>query len=302
MGRDGLAAGDDVLATTTSTPIWGKLADLFDKLRLVQTALVLFVVASAVAGLSPDMTMLISMRVVQGLGAGGLTTLAQVVMATTIFDWVSWPSAALVGAGVLLLAPTVLAESRAAEPIIPLRFFRNRTIVRSALASLLVGIAMFGGTVFLSQHFQLARAESPTVSGVLTLPMVLGLFVASTVAGRSITRTGRWKGWASWGPSSGTRPTRSSRCSRPSSASPRSPRRPSPCWPRSSRCPSGRPRCAVSRNPPRRRVPPRPRAGRGRRTRSAGPARRGGRHADRLTRPAPATGQPGTSSEANQSA
>jgi EmrB/QacA subfamily drug resistance transporter len=279
-----------LLATTVSTPIWGKLADLYSKKLLVQLALVIFVVASAIAGLSVNMTMLISMRVVQGVGAGGLTALAQVIMAAMIaprergrysgylgatfalatvggpliggaltehlswhwcfyvgvpfaalaivvlqktlhlpthrrddvridylgalllsggvsslliwvslagqnFPWWSWQTAALVGGGVVLLGLTVVAESRAAEPIIPLRFFRMPTVVLSALASLFVGVAMFGATIFLSQYFQLARGESPTMSGVLTLPMIAGLFLSSTVAGLFITRTGRWKGW-----------------------------------------------------------------------------------------------------------
>ncbi|PRY11178.1 MFS transporter [Kineococcus rhizosphaerae] len=279
-----------LLATTISTPIWGKLSDLFSKKLLIQLALGIFVVASAVAGLSQSMGMLIAMRAVQGLGAGGLTALAQVIMASMIaprergrysgylgavfalgtvsgpliggaltehlswhwcfyvgvpfallaivvlqktlhlttvrkdhvridylgatllaagvasllvwvslagqqFDWGSWQTAAMVGGGIVLLALTVLVESRAAEPIIPLRFFRNPTVVLSAVASLFVGVAMFGGTVFLSQYFQLARGASPTASGLRTLPMILGLFVASTVAGQFITRTGRWKGW-----------------------------------------------------------------------------------------------------------
>ena len=279
-----------LLATTVSTPIWGKLADLFSKKVLIQVALVIFVLASAVAGLSTSMGMLIAMRAVQGLGAGGLTALAQVIMAAMIsprergrysgylgavfalgtvsgpliggaltehlswhwcfyvgvpfaiaailvlqktlhlpvlkragvhidylgalllaggvssllvwvslagqqFDWASWQSAAMVGGGIVLLALTVLVESRADEPIIPLRFFRNPTVVLSALASLFVGVAMFGGTVFLSQYFQLARGETPTMSGVLTLPMILGLFLSSTIAGQFITRTGKWKRW-----------------------------------------------------------------------------------------------------------
>jgi EmrB/QacA subfamily drug resistance transporter len=278
-----------LLATTISTPVWGKLADLFDKKLLVQAALVLFVLASAVAGLSQSMGMLIAMRAVQGLGAGGLTALAQVIMASMIsprergrysgylgatfalgtvggplvggaltehlswhwcfyvgvpfaalafvvlgrtldlpvvrrearidyagalllaagvsalliwvslagqrFDWISWPTAALVGGGVLLLGLTVLVESRAADPVVPLKFFREPTVVLSALASLFVGVAMFGATVFLSQYFQSARLQSPTAAGLSTLPMILGLTVSSTLAGRSITRTGRWKRW-----------------------------------------------------------------------------------------------------------
>jgi MFS family permease len=89
----------------------------------------------------------------------------------------------------------VLVERRAPEPIIPLRFFRNRTVVLSSLASLFVGVAMFGATVFLSQYFQLARGESPLMAGVMTIPMIAGLAVSSTVVGQVITRTGRWKIW-----------------------------------------------------------------------------------------------------------
>ncbi len=54
---------------------------------------------------------------------------------------------------------------------------------------------MFAGTVFFSQYFQLARDKSPTMSGVMTIPMIAGLFVSSTVSGQIITKTGRWKAW-----------------------------------------------------------------------------------------------------------
>src|SRR4051794_9269559 len=73
-----------LLATTVSTPIWGKLADLFSRKLLIQLALVLFVLGSALAGFSQDTTMLIGFRIVQGLGAGGLTALSQVIMADII--------------------------------------------------------------------------------------------------------------------------------------------------------------------------------------------------------------------------
>ncbi|TDE92845.1 DHA2 family efflux MFS transporter permease subunit [Occultella glacieicola] len=73
-----------LLATTVSTPIWGKLADLFNRKFLLQLALVIFVVASAAAGFSQDTSMLIGLRVVQGLGAGGLAALTQIVMADIV--------------------------------------------------------------------------------------------------------------------------------------------------------------------------------------------------------------------------
>ncbi len=82
---------------------------------------------------------------------------------------------------------------RAPEPLIPLRLFGDRTVVLAVIASVAVGIAMFGTTVFLSQYMQIARGKSPTESGLLTIPMVFGLFMASTIVGRLVTATGRYK-------------------------------------------------------------------------------------------------------------
>ncbi|WP_459739986.1 MFS transporter [Streptomyces sp. E-15] len=280
-----------LLSMTAATPLWGKLADLYSKKALVQIALIIYVVASMAAGLSQNPAMLIACRVVQGIGVGGLSALAQIVMAAMIsprergrysgylgatfavatvggpllggvitdtswlgwrwcfyvgvpfavialivlqktlhlpvvkrevkvdwggaslisaavsllliwvtfagdkYDWLSWQTFAMVGGSVVLGALFVLVEAKASEPIIPLRLFKNRTITLASLASLFVGVAMFSGTVFFSQYFQLARDKSPTMSGVLTIPMIAGLFVSSTVSGQFITRTGRWKAW-----------------------------------------------------------------------------------------------------------
>ena len=73
-----------LLAMTVTTPLWGKLADLFSRKLLVQIALVVFVVGSALAGLSQSAGMLIGFRVLQGVGAGGLTALSQVILADII--------------------------------------------------------------------------------------------------------------------------------------------------------------------------------------------------------------------------
>jgi EmrB/QacA subfamily drug resistance transporter len=280
----------ELLAMTATVPLWGKLSDLFDKKLLLQLSLGMFVVGSLLAGFSHGVDLLIFSRVVQGIGAGGLTALAQVVMAAIIpprrlgkyagifgavfaigtvagplvggvlvdtswlgwrwcffigvpfallaiallqrtlrlpavarrevkidflgaflivagvcalliwvtlagneFDWASWQTAALTGAGVLLLVAAVFVEARTAEPVIPLDIFRNRTVTLTTVASLLVGVAMFGGTVFLSQYFQVSLGKSPTVAGLMSLPMILGLLVSSTVAGQVISKTGVWK-------------------------------------------------------------------------------------------------------------
>ncbi|MEU1198853.1 MFS transporter [Streptomyces sp. NPDC005813] len=280
-----------LLSMTAATPLWGKLADLYSKKALVQIALIIYVLGSAAAGLSQNAGMLIACRVVQGIGVGGLSALAQIVMAAMIsprergrysgylgatfavatvggpllggvitdtswlgwrwcfyvgvpfavialivlqktlhlpvvkrevkvdwsgaffisaavslllvwvtfagdkYDWISWQTYAMVGGAVVLGLLFLLVESKASEPIIPLRLFRNRTITLSSLASLFVGVAMFTGTVFFSQYFQLARDKSPTMSGVMTIPMIGGLFVSSTVSGQIITKTGKWKVW-----------------------------------------------------------------------------------------------------------
>ncbi|WP_370741058.1 MDR family MFS transporter [Cellulomonas telluris] len=277
-----------LLTTTISTPIWGKLADLTNRKVLVQVALVISVVSSALAGLAHSTEMLIGMRAVQGIGAGGLTALGTVLIADIIsprergrymglmgavmavgmvggpllggvitdaagwrwnffvglpfavaaivvlqrtlhlpavprrrvqidwagavlisagiatlllwvtfagdsFEWASWQTAAMVGGSVVLLAAAVAVEHRAAEPIIPLRLFRDRTVVLAVVASVAVGIALFGTQVYLSQYLQLSRGRTPTESGLLTIPMVLGLFLSSTLSGRAISRSGRYK-------------------------------------------------------------------------------------------------------------
>ena len=73
-----------LLTTAISTPVWGKLADLFNRKLLFQLAIVIFVVATAAAGFSQNPEMLIGFRAVQGIGAGGLAALSQVIMADII--------------------------------------------------------------------------------------------------------------------------------------------------------------------------------------------------------------------------
>lgn len=280
-----------LLSMTAATPLWGKLSDLFSKKLLVQISLVIYVLGSVVAGLSQNTGTLIACRVVQGIGVGGLSALAQIVMAAMIsprergrysgylgavfavatvggpllggvitdtewlgwrwcfyvgvpfaiialivlqrtlhlpvvrrdvkvdwlgaflisgavsllliwvtqagdsYEWISWQTWAMTGGALVLGLLFLLVESRASDPIIPLRLFRNKTISLASAASLFVGIAMFSGTVFFSQFFQLARGESPTMSGILTIPMIAGLFVSSTLSGQVITKTGKWKAW-----------------------------------------------------------------------------------------------------------
>ena len=279
-----------LLTMTATTPIWGKLADLFSKKILVQSALVIFSIGSLIAGFAPSMEVLIGARAIQGLGVGGLTALVQVVIASMVsprergrysgyigatfalatvsgplvgglivdtpglgwrwcffiglpvaatafivlqktlhlpvikrevhidylgatllvggvslllvwislagnqFDWISGASGGLVAAGFVVLVAAIYVEAQLAhEPIIPMRLFKDRTTSLATAASVLIGVAMFGSTVYLSQYFQLARGMSPTHAGLMSIAMVGGLLVSSITSGRIITATGRWK-------------------------------------------------------------------------------------------------------------
>jgi EmrB/QacA subfamily drug resistance transporter len=280
----------ELLAMTATVPLWGKMADLYSKKLLIQLSLCLFMGGSLIAGFTPSVEVLLLSRVVQGVGAGGMSALAMIVMAAMIpprelgryagmfgavfgiatiagpliggvlvdtswlgwrwcffvgvpfsliaiallqrtlhlphqqrrtvsidwlgallitagvsdlliwstlaghhFAWASAETAAFVAGGLILLALAVLVESRATEPIIPLTIFKNRTVSLTIVASVLVGVAMFGGTVFLSQYFQISLGKSPTVAGLMSLPLIFGLLVSSTVAGQLITKYGAWK-------------------------------------------------------------------------------------------------------------
>ncbi len=277
-----------LLTMTISTPIWGKLADLFPRKLLIQLGIVIYIAGSVLAGFATSSAWLIGCRAIQGVGVGALTALVQVILSDLVsprergrymgylgavfgvgtvagpvigglltdglgwrwcffvgipfalaalvvlqrtlhlpvrkrddvyidtlgatligagvaailiwvslagknFDWTGWQTVAFVGAGIVLLIAAVVVERRAEDPLIPLDLFENRTVVVAVIASVAVGIAMFGTTVFLTQYMQLARGYSPTESGLLTIPLVFGLFVSSTASGRLIARTGHYK-------------------------------------------------------------------------------------------------------------
>lgn len=277
-----------LLTTAISTPIWGKLADLFNRKLLIQIAIVLFVVATAAAGFSQDAGMLIAFRAVQGIGAGGLAALSQVIMADIIsprergrymglfgavmavstvggpllggfitdtidwrwnffialpfavaaliimqrtlhlpkrpkskvhidyfgivllstavsllliwvtnagstFDWWSTETMLMVGGALVATALFIVVELRSKEPLVPLTLFRDRTFTLAVIASIAIGIAMFGTAVFLSQYMQMARGATPTEAGLMTIPMIAGLLIASIVIGGLVTKHGHWK-------------------------------------------------------------------------------------------------------------
>ena len=116
-----------------------------------------------------------------------------VTNAGTSYDWWSTETILMVGGAVVAGVLFVVVELRSAEPLVPLTLFRNRTFTLAVIASIATGIAMFGTSVFLSQYMQMARGATPTEAGVMTIPMIAGLLLASVVVGALITRHGHWK-------------------------------------------------------------------------------------------------------------
>jgi EmrB/QacA subfamily drug resistance transporter len=126
--------------------------------------------------------------------AGGLSA---IVLYTTLggseYPWGSTFMLALVAAGVVLLAAFVLVERRAAEPILPLRLFRNRVFSVSSAIGFLIGAGLFGAVTFLPLYLQTVRGHGPTTSGLLMTPMMAGLLITSIGSGQAISRIGRYK-------------------------------------------------------------------------------------------------------------
>lgn len=292
-GQDRLAwvATAALLTMTASTPVWGKLSDVWGRKLLFQLALGIFIVASVAAGLAQDINWLIAARALQGLGVGGLATLPNIILGDVVpprergrysgligmvfgvstvlgplvggflvdsplgWRWcflitvplalfafvviqfmftmpfvprrdapVDWLGAGLIfsaastvivllslggtqfpwnsplsyalGAGALLLtAAAVVVERRAREPIIPARLFGDRTFVLSSLGSACVGMMMFGLIIYMPQYLQMVHGMTPTVSGLMTLPLVASFLLTSIGSGYAVGGSGRWKAY-----------------------------------------------------------------------------------------------------------
>jgi EmrB/QacA subfamily drug resistance transporter len=279
-----------LITSTISTPIYGKLSDLYGRKKFFLTAITIFIIGSALCSFATSMPMLSAFRAFQGLGAGGLFSLALAIVgdivpprerakyqgyflavfgtssvfgpiiggffseAPSVFGitgwrwvflvnvpvgifalvavtltlhlhhvkrqsvidwfgaaalvvgvvplllvaeqgrtwgWLSTASITCLAIGVVGLLAFVLVEARMGDSaLIPLRIFRNRTIVISLTGGMVIGAGMFGGMITLPQYLQIVHGSTPTMSGVQLLPLVLGMMIASVVSGQLISRTG----------------------------------------------------------------------------------------------------------------
>jgi len=126
-----------------------------------------------------------------GIGASGLT------LATS---WgggtYAWSSPVIVGlfiASFAALAVFVWVETRAAEPILPIRLFASPVFTMCCVLGFVVGFAMLGALTFLPTFMQFVDGVSATTSGLRTLPMVAGMLITSIGSGNIVGRTGRYK-------------------------------------------------------------------------------------------------------------
>ncbi|MFH8533232.1 MDR family MFS transporter [Streptomyces tendae] len=277
------------LTTACSTPVWGKLGDLYDRKGMFLGSIVVFLIGSVLSGQASSMGELIGFRALQGIGAGGLMAgafaligallpprergkyqgmvaitqavgsiggplvggfitghlgwrwafyinvpiglicivwcwmllkvpsarkgkvvidwlgitlmtamISAVVMAATwagsTYAWGSWQILGLAAVAVVLLIAFIASQKRAEEPLLPLRIFTGqRNFPIAAVLLTVAGVAMFGGTLYLPLYQQTVQGASATNSGLLLLPMMAGTVVASLLAGKVMSKTGKYK-------------------------------------------------------------------------------------------------------------
>jgi len=276
-----------VLASTITTPFYGKLGDMYGRKKLFIFAITVFLVGSALSGLSSSMGELIAFRALQGLGAGGLivgamATLGEIVpprergkymsyfmvvmmlatvggplvggwittafswrwifyinlplggaalvyliavmklprrrvehridyaggillgvVATAIillatwggteYQWGSWEIIGLLLIAVAGLAAFIAVERRAAEPMLPLHVFKIRNFSVTMALTFFVGLGLFGAMTFLPFYQQTVQGASPTVSGLLMTPLMVGSALTSVLAGVLTSKTGKYR-------------------------------------------------------------------------------------------------------------
>ncbi|WP_406277292.1 MFS transporter [Nocardia sp. NBC_00881] len=109
------------------------------------------------------------------------------------YTWGSTVMVTMIAAFVVIVAAFVMVEARAEEPMLPLWLFRNRTFVLTSAIGFLVGLVMFAALAFIPTYLQMATGASASVSGLLLIPMMVGLMITLITSMTMVTKTGRYK-------------------------------------------------------------------------------------------------------------
>lgn len=282
-----------LITSTVSTPIYGKLGDIFGRRPVFMTAIAIFIAGSFATGFANTMVELAGYRALQGVGAGGLFSLALTIVADIVppreraryqgmflavfgsssllgpviggtlagideFLWVEgwrwiflmnlpigaaslfmvitflhvphtprkqkidwWGAATIMLAtiplllvaeqgrewgwgsplaiamyvtGVTGIVSFILIERRMGDAaLIPLAIFKNQTFARTQVLGFIIGMGMFGGMIIIPLIIQVVYGVSPTMTGLMMLPMVLGMMTATITAGRVTAKTGKYR-------------------------------------------------------------------------------------------------------------
>ncbi len=129
------------------------------------------------------------------LDVGAIAVVLLATWAGRQFAWGSYQAIALILAVLVSWGLLPMAERRAAEPILPLQLFRNRTFLVCTAVGMLAMAAMFGAMGYLPTYMQMVYGLSPTRSGLMLIPMTIGQLGAATVVGMLVTRTGHYRAW-----------------------------------------------------------------------------------------------------------
>lgn len=133
---------------------------------------------------------------VWGMALLGVVTTAVVLIATWGGAEFAWTSPMILGLLAALVVSGLLftwIEHRTPEPILPLMLFRNRNFVLTMIAGLITGVAMFGALGYMPTYLQMVTGYTPAQAGMLMIPMMGTLLVASIVVGRMVSKSGRYK-------------------------------------------------------------------------------------------------------------
>jgi EmrB/QacA subfamily drug resistance transporter len=282
-----------LITSTIVTPLYGKLSDIYGRKPFFTAAIVIFLFGSILCTFATSMPMLAGFRAVQGLGAGGLFSLALAIIgdivpprerakyqgyflavfgtssvlgpvvggffagqatilgitgwrwvflvnvpigivalfvvnhtlhlrhtrldhridfggaaALTIglvplllvaeqgreWGWSSGPAMLCYGIGLIgAIAFFLIERAMGAEALLPLSLFTNKTVGVASIASVVLGMGMFGGLACLPLYLQIVKGATPTSAGLMLLPMTLGMMSGSIISGQLISRTGQYR-------------------------------------------------------------------------------------------------------------